>query len=272
MKLLKCDNGHFYDGDKFASCPHCQAGNAPSGFSAAPGGFGQADDVTVPINGGAVPGGFGQADDVTVPGGFGQAGDITVPVNYGGAPQNFNWNSSASDVTVPVTNNGYGAPGNTVPVTDPYKRATMQVNDDDEKTQGFFNDVLPQSHPVSKAASSANDNTIAVGWLICIKGVNVGRDYKLRLGRNSIGRDESNSVALLSDTSVSRTEQAILVYEPHANKFYALPGRSSSLAYLNGDVLLSRTEMKKNDILELGKTQLMLIPCCDDKFSWTSIF
>ncbi len=31
MNLKRCDNGHFYDGDKFQSCPHCAAvggGNA----------------------------------------------------------------------------------------------------------------------------------------------------------------------------------------------------------------------------------------------------
>lgn len=23
MKLTKCSNGHFYDGDAYSSCPHC---------------------------------------------------------------------------------------------------------------------------------------------------------------------------------------------------------------------------------------------------------
>ncbi len=32
MNLLKCNKGHFYDGDKFASCPFC-AGSQPSGDS-----------------------------------------------------------------------------------------------------------------------------------------------------------------------------------------------------------------------------------------------
>ncbi len=25
MKLKRCENGHFYDQDKFAACPHCAA-------------------------------------------------------------------------------------------------------------------------------------------------------------------------------------------------------------------------------------------------------
>lgn len=30
MNLTKCANGHFYDGDKFPSCPHCKGGAASS--------------------------------------------------------------------------------------------------------------------------------------------------------------------------------------------------------------------------------------------------
>lgn len=39
MNLLKCNNGHYYDGDKFDICPHC------SGMA---GSVDQAKDVTVP--------------------------------------------------------------------------------------------------------------------------------------------------------------------------------------------------------------------------------
>ncbi len=28
MKLIRCNNGHFYDQDKFSSCPNCNGGNA----------------------------------------------------------------------------------------------------------------------------------------------------------------------------------------------------------------------------------------------------
>ena len=41
MKLERCANGHFYDGDLYSSCPHCATGipNSPVG-----------NDVTVPVN------------------------------------------------------------------------------------------------------------------------------------------------------------------------------------------------------------------------------
>ncbi len=29
MKLQRCANGHFYDGDKYPTCPHCQDAELP---------------------------------------------------------------------------------------------------------------------------------------------------------------------------------------------------------------------------------------------------
>ena len=92
------------------------------------------------------------------------------------------------------------------------------------------------------------------------------------MGRNTIGRSDSNSVALSGDTSVSKEPQAIIVYEPQGNRFFAVPGTARSLAYVNGQVLLAQTQLNKNDIIELGGTKLMLIPCCDEKFNWNTVF
>ena len=149
----------------------------------------------------------------------------------------------------------------------------MKAEEDDEKTQGMF--IIPDinvASPTIPVSAAKKSEGLAAGWFVCIKGVNKGRDFRLAVGRNSIGRSESNDVALIGDNTVSREPQAVLVYEPKGNKFYVLPGSTRSLSYLNGDVLLSKTEMKKNDILEMGGTELMLIPCCDERFNWGDIF
>lgn len=41
MNLLKCNNGHYYDGDKFDTCPHCAGGAAA---------MDNIGDVTVPLD------------------------------------------------------------------------------------------------------------------------------------------------------------------------------------------------------------------------------
>ena len=77
MNLMKCNNGHFYDGDKYASCPHCSGGAAQaSGF--------EADSPTVAGAGVGAMNGFssGPEDFATVPG-AGVGGSAFSYVNNG---------------------------------------------------------------------------------------------------------------------------------------------------------------------------------------------
>jgi len=48
-----------------------------------------------------------------------------------------------------------------------------------------------------------------------------------------------------------------------------LPGEASGLGYLNGDMVNSPTQMKADDVVELGQTKLVLIPFCGDKYNWS---
>lgn len=63
MKLQRCANGHFYDGDKYPTCPHCQDAGLP--------GFKDDETVTQPLN--RTPGAVSSAG-----GGFG--GGETIPI------------------------------------------------------------------------------------------------------------------------------------------------------------------------------------------------
>lgn len=107
-----------------------------------------------------------------------------------------------------------------------------------------------------------------VGWLVCTKGRHMGKDYRLVTGRNFIGRSGTMSVALEGENSVSRENHAIVAYEPRQSIFIAQPGSASELFYLNGSVVLDPVRLKQGDRLLLGEVELMLIPCCDDKFKW----
>lgn len=138
--------------------------------------------------------------------------------------------------------------------------------EDDGKTVGVYDDIIRDGR-----ISMANEPMQpAVGWLVCIGGAPVGRDFRLFAGRNSIGRGTGNIIRI-DDESVSRDTQAVVVFEPRSSRFFATPGTSTGLCYLNGEMVLTQTMMKKNDVLELGNCKLMLIPCCDENFSWNSV-
>ena len=67
MKLQRCANGRFYDGDKYPNCPHCQDAGLP--------GFKDDETVTQPLN--RAPGAVTSAG-----GGFGDyGGGENVPAN-----------------------------------------------------------------------------------------------------------------------------------------------------------------------------------------------
>ena len=260
MKLQRCANGHFYDGDKYPTCPHCQEAGLP--------GFKDDETVTQPLN--RTPGAVSSAATPAMPaGGYGAGGGETVPVNgFGGG------------VTMPVGGYGVGGgetvpvnvydDGATVPVTRPL--SGVSADDDEGKPISIYDTRIHQNTtPPVTPGESSEQNGPCVGWLVCIGGVHIGRDFRLFVGRNTIGRGSQNGVVLSGDTSVSKEPQAIIAYEPQNNKFFAVPGTARSLSYVNGQVLLGMTELHKNDIIELGKAKLMLIPCCDEKFSWNMV-
>ena len=130
--------------------------------------------------------------------------------------------------------------------------------DDDAKTISIY-----QNNKVETPVMAPT-----VGWLVCTKGKFYGQDFRLKSGRNFIGRGAGMDVALAGENTVSRERHATIIHEPRQNIFIAQPGESRELFYVNGNVVLSPVQLKKNDILQIGEVCLMLIPCCDDVFNW----
>lgn len=193
MNLKRCENGHFYDAERFDSCPHC---NQPS--------------------------------------------ISTVLQNEDGDKE-------------------YTMPINPAPETSSLKETITNAKDPEDGSQvtiGYFGAVATE--PV-------------VGWLVAIEGSNFGEDFRLKTGRNFIGRSTEMDISLTGDASISRDKHAIILYEPKSNTFLVQPGDAKELFYLNDKVVLSATEINAYDVLSLGGTKLLFIPCCSDKFNWDAV-
>lgn len=166
--------------------------------------------------------------------------------------------------TVPL--NPQATPAATVPMTPPQAPAATTplgqasngggLADDVGKTVGFF-------------TKKTNGGTEPVtGWLVCVEGKHYGEDFKIKMGKNSIGRSNTMDIVLAKDTSVSREKHAIVVYEPNENIFILLGGESKELCYLNGQVVLSPQVLKMYDKIKLGSSVLMFVPLCGEGFIW----
>ncbi len=108
-----------------------------------------------------------------------------------------------------------------------------------------------------------------VGWLVCINGVHFGQDFRIKSGRNFVGRSGAMDVCLSGDTAVSRDRHLIVTYDPKGNTFFAQPGdTSSALSYLNDKPLLEATALKTGDKLTVGESDLMFVAFCGETFTW----
>ena len=132
-----------------------------------------------------------------------------------------------------------------------------QVGEDDNKTVSYYSRTIG-TEPV-------------VGYLIAIEGAYFGEGFKLKTGRNFIGRSPEMDIQLSQDFSVSRRKHAVVIYEPKSRMFIAQPGESRELVYINDEVVLNNVVMKPYDILTIGETRLLLLPLCGEKFSWDDL-
>jgi hypothetical protein len=134
---------------------------------------------------------------------------------------------------------------------------------------------LPQMGPPVGAATvrvgmgvKIGKNQPVVGWLVCIEGPDRGTDYRLHAEKNYIGRAPTMDVAIEGDNSVSRERHGTVVFDPKKQSFWVLPGDSAGLVYLNSEMVNTPTALNRDDVLEIGKSKLVLIPFCGEKYTW----
>ena len=107
-----------------------------------------------------------------------------------------------------------------------------------------------------------------VGWLICVKGPNRGRDYRLHSGSNFIGRSKSMDVCIENDQTISNRNHASVSYDERSKTFYIAKGEVRNLIYLNGKPVRSDADLVSYDRIEIGNTELLFVALCSDRFNW----
>lgn len=106
------------------------------------------------------------------------------------------------------------------------------------------------------------------GWLVCIEGTRVGKDYKIKNGKNFIGRADDMDIQIIGDNGVAMRNHAIVVYDSKKNNYVLLPGDSSGIAYLNKEPAYMPVELSAYSVIELGKSKFLFVPFCGEHFEW----
>jgi hypothetical protein len=107
-----------------------------------------------------------------------------------------------------------------------------------------------------------------VGWLISLEGSEKGRDYRIHTDNNYIGRGENMDICIRGDDTISRENHATISYDSRDKIFYFTPGDGRSIVRLNDKGVFATAEINAYDILEIGKTKLIFLPLCGDRFEW----
>ena len=129
----------------------------------------------------------------------------------------------------------------------------VETAGDDEKTIGYY--------------SKSRGNDYVTGWLVCMKGPERGRDYRLSHGFNWIGRDYTMDVCIVDDQSISRKKHCAVVYDDRGEKFSLVPA-GGNLVYMGNAAVTGPVEIKTGDVIEIGKSSFEFVAFCRGEHKW----
>lgn len=110
-----------------------------------------------------------------------------------------------------------------------------------------------------------------VGMVMVTKGPGFGECFAVKTGMSQIGRGDDQAIKLdFGDMAISRENHAAIVYDPKEHSFLLGHGGKSNIVRLNGKPVVSTSDMKDGDEIEIGETRLRFVAICSPKFNWTS--
>jgi hypothetical protein len=136
------------------------------------------------------------------------------------------------------------------------------------KTKVFFGSQAKTSSATEPLISTTMADPV-VGWVVIVEGPGKGIFLPLGYGMNSLGRDKSERVCLdFGDEGISRTQHAIITYDPRGRQFYVQHGGGKNLTYLGDQPLLMPAPLQSNAEILLSQTKLRFVPFCGENFDW----
>lgn len=141
---------------------------------------------------------------------------------------------------------------------------TVDADLSDEKTV-YFEDVETQ---YAEAPEYVEPVEPVVGWLVCMEGMDKGAHFILKAGTNNLGRSVNMDVSIRNDVHISRDRHSILTYDEGGREFFIAPGIGQGITYVNDKPVLSAQKLNEGDCIRMGKTKLIFIPLCSVEFGW----
>ncbi len=221
----RCPNGHFYK-DDLAQCPYCSSSaGAPNATQASPAGGGAYNSgTTMPGIGAAMP-----------------MGGATIP--SGGGMSDPNKTRVMPDMGAPMG-------GETVPNSGAFTAAEPERVVNTPISSASKTMIFDESVP-GVGGGEVRSSRKLVGWLVSYTLNDMGVDFKLFEGRNTIGRDLDCQISI-NDNTVSG-KHAVLLYRE--GSYFIQDSLSTSGTRVNGsDTGVNAVALNDGDVIQVGKT------------------
>lgn len=167
--------------------------------------------------------------------------------------------------TEPVPNGGMGGPvGSTIAAT------SGLIDIDLGASEGI------ESYGATVGAdqitiSSGETVRPVVGWLVCIKGCNFGKEFRIHSDYNYVG-SQSGDIVIPGDNKMSRENHMMITYDPVDRKFYVATASGANIIRLNDKALIGGgAELKNYDVIKTGDSAFMFIGFCGEQFGWEAV-
>lgn len=155
---------------------------------------------------------------------------------------------------------------------DPLKRKRRRpVNSNKTRLMGFdtSDGRVVDLFGEDKATSETGHFKFPVGLVMVVKGPGLGECFAIKAGMSQIGRGEDQAIQLdFGDQAISRENHAAIVYDPKEHTFLLGHGGKSNIVRLNGKPVVSTSDLKDGNEIEIGETKLRFVALCSKKFNW----
>jgi len=123
-----------------------------------------------------------------------------------------------------------------------------------------------------KATKTTGRTQFAVAMVMVADGPGRGECFALPSGMSQIGRGEDQAVQLdFGDMAISRENHAAIVYDPKEHTFLLGHGGKSNIVRLNGKPVVTTSDLKDGDEIEIGETKLRFAALCSGEFNWENV-
>ena len=183
-------------------------------------------------------------------------------------PQTPVMNNISNMPQTPVMNNISNMPQASVMNNIPNMPQTPVMNNVSNVPQTpMMNNALPAVHQTPEIPGMP-----VTGWLVCICGEAKGKSYNIVSGLNYVGRRKDMDICIEGDISISRYRHAVVEYSEERKEFLLRLGESKEKIYITRDrqkrILEGTIKLEAYDVITLGRTELMFVPFCGDRFTW----